>query len=138
MALSKETALGKISISNTIFAGLILDSFHQEACEGKVWASTKKGKQIDIYNKGAMNEFSSTIEIDADEDGENIEIEFSIIVKFGTSIKKITDYLSDDIAAKMLQQYGKKPIQVKIRIAGVKSRQIARRNLEVIKSYEVE
>lgn len=138
MTLSRDTDLGKITISNGIFAHLILESFHQDNCEGKIWAATKKGRLIALDNKGSFNEFTNSIEIESTDDGKNIEMEFSIIIKFGTSIKKITDHIGDYIANKFYQQYGKKPIQIKIKIAGVKSRQIAKRNLEVIKRYETE
>lgn len=138
MTLSKETSLGKISISNTIFAGMIVESFHQPKCRDKVFPATKKGRLINMDNKGSLNEFASTIEIDSDTDGKNIEMEFSIIVKFGTSIQLITDSISDYIADKFYNNYGKKPIQIKIRISGVKSRQIAKRNLEVVKRYETQ
>ena len=64
-----------------------------------------------------------------------MDLAFSVIVKFGTSIRSLTDALGDDIANQLEKKLGQKPRQIVIRITGVKSRQIARRNLEVIKRY---
>ena len=138
MTLSRETELGTITISNLLFAQIIADSFKIESCLGKVWPSTKKGRQIGSDTKYNISEFANNIEVERSLYGESVDIEFNIIVKFGTSIRNITDDISDYIADVIYQKQGKKPNQIRIRIAGVKSRQMARRNLEVVKRYESE
>ncbi len=138
MTLSRENELGTISVSNIFFAQIIADSFNQESCANKVWPATKKGRQIGSDAKFSISDFAGAIEIEPSLNGDNVDIEFSIIVKFGTSIRSLTDVLSDYIADTILQKQNKRPNQIKIRITGVKSRQIARRNLEVIKRYEPE
>ena len=138
MTLSRETELGTITISNLLFAQVIADSFQADGCQGKVWPSTKKGRQIGSDGKFNISEFANNIEVEQEFEGDRVDIEFSIIVKFGTSIRNITDDISDYVAETIYQKQGKKPNQIKIRIAGVKSRQVARRNLEVVKRYETE
>ena len=100
--------------------------------------ATKKGRQIGSDAKFSISDFAGAIEIEPSLNGDNVDIEFSVIMKFGTSIRSLTDALSDYIADTILQKQNKRPNQIKIRITGVKSRQIARRNLEVIKRYEPE
>ena len=135
MTLSRETELGTISVSNILFAQIIADSFQQASCRNKVWPSTKKGRQIGSDAKFSISDFAGNIEVEPSFDGDSVDIEFSVIVKFGTSIRKLTDAVADYIADTIYQKQKKKPNQIKIRIAGVKSRQVARRNLEVIKRY---
>lgn len=135
MTLSKETKLGTISVSNILFAQIIGESFTGEYCLDRVWPSTKRGRQIGNDAKFSLSEFANHIDVQSSEDEKNIDLEFSIIVKFGTSIRKISEHLADDIAKAIEKKSGKKPHQIKIRIAGVKSKQIAKRNLEVIKQY---
>ena len=103
-----------------------------------MWPSTKKGRQIGSDAKFSISDFAGNIEVEPSFDGDSVDIEFSVIVKFGTSIRKLTDAVADYIADTIYQKQKKKPNQIKIRIAGVKSRQVARRNLEVIKRYGTE
>lgn len=136
MSLYKTTNLGKIKISDNVFASIMRDGMQSEGCRGRVWPATKRGKQIGNDVKINLNDFVSSIEVELDEFG-RVSIDFSVIVRFGTSISKITDILSDYIAEKVKVITGEPPGQIKIRVSGVKSKQIARRNTEVIKTYEV-
>ena len=138
MTLSKETELGTISVSNVLFAQIIADSFQRADCRDRVWPATKRGRQIGSDAKFSVSDFAGAIEVEPSFDGGSVDIEFSVIVKFGTSIRKLTDVISDYIADTIYEKQGKKPNQIKIRIVGVKSRQMARRNLEVIKRYGIE
>lgn len=135
MTIARETDLGKISISNAIFAQIIMDAMEQESCRGKVWPSTKRGRQLGGEQMPDAADYGSHIEAERSLDGESIDLEFSIIIRFGTSIRRVTDALGGFIAQAIYEKQGRYPHQVKIRIAGVRSRQIARRNLEVIKNY---
>lgn len=138
MTLSKKTELGTISVSHLFFAQIIADSLQQESCAGKVWPATKRGRQIGNGQKINAGDLAGHIEVNAGEDGEGIDLEFSVITRFGASIQKLTDSLADDIADSLREKQGTPPRQIKIRITGVKSRQTARRELEVIKNYAVE
>lgn len=136
MTLSKETKLGTISVSDVLFAQIIGECFTREYCKDRVWPATKRGRQIGSDAKFNVAEFANHIEVCHSTDEIHLNLEFSVIVKFGTSIRKICDRMADTIADEIKQKTGKKPFQIKIRIAGVKSKQIAKRNLEVIKEYD--
>lgn len=138
MALTRETDLGTISVSNLFFAQIIAASFKEEACKGKVWPATKKGRQIGSPAKFNLSEFANAIEVESDETQGRMKIECSIIVKFGTSIRTICDAIADYTAEMVEKKHGSKPYQITIHVAGVKSKQIAKRNLEVVKTYELE
>lgn len=136
MTLEKNTKLGKITLSKLYFAQIIAGSLQQPSCADKVWASTKRGRLIGAGAKLNLSDLASHIEIEQSEAG--YALEFSVITKFGASIRQISDLLADDIAERLQTEQGEKPAQIKIRIAGVKSKQIARREVEVVKSYAVE
>lgn len=135
MTIARETDLGRISISNAIFAA----DHHGRHGTGKLprkglavhQAGTPAGRRADAD----AADYGSHIEAERSLDGESIDLEFSIIIRFGTSIRRVTDALGGFIAQAIYEKQGRYPHQVKIRIAGVRSRQIARRNLEVIKNY---
>lgn len=137
MALTRETNLGTISVSNLFFAQMIADSFKLDACKGKVWPATKKGRQIGSPAKFNLSEFANTIEVEESEYPGHVNIECNVIVKFGVSIGRVCETIADHTADLIEKRQGKKPYQIKIRVAGVKSKQIARRNLEVVKTYEI-
>lgn len=135
MSISKTTDLGKITVSNAVFARSILESLDTEYCRGKVWPATPRGRQIGSGRKINPNEFAREIKAEPSPEGEGPDIEFSVIVRFGAGIGKLTDAICDHLASDIEEKTGRKPRQIKIRIAGVKSKQIVRRDVEVIKRY---
>ena len=136
MSLYKKTDLGIIKISNVLFAQIIINSFKQKECVGKVWPATSKGKLIGSEQKFNVSDVASHILVKHSSDGMDLEIEFSIIIQFGNSISTITTVIADYIADSICNKLGKKPNRIKIHITGIKSKQIARRDLEVVKQYE--
>lgn len=138
MALTRETDLGTISVSNLFFAQMIAGSFKQESCKGKVWPATKKGRQIGSPAKFNLSEFASAIEVEPSEHPGRMNIECSVIVKFGTSISAICEAIADYTAETIEKKQAGKPYRITIHVVGVKSKQIAKRNLEVVKTYELE
>lgn len=138
MTLSRETELGTITVSNLLFAQIVADSFKLEGCRGKIWPATKKGKQIGSDMKFNLSEFANTIEVEEVPDDNRFDLEFHVIVKFGTSIRTVCEAVADEVAASIERKHGKKPRQIKIRVTGVKSKQVAKRNVEVVKRYGTE
>ena len=132
MLLEKTNELGKIRISNNIFAEIILDSFALNI--GKVWPATKKGKQIGKEDKSNTYDFGSTIE--ASEEYGELCLKFYIIIKFGVSIKDLTNKIFDYVFARIKEAYGKEPGKVIIVISGIKSKKIAAREIEVTRKNE--
>lgn len=134
MLLEKNNELGKISISNNVFAQIIKDSL--ELCRGRVWPATKKGKQIGNEWKFNLSDFASTVEVKGKDQDNNFELRFYVITKFGSSIKSITDVIMDSIFEKIKSTTGEYPNEVTIVVVGVKSRLIAKREIEVVRKNE--
>ena len=138
MALTRENDLGTISVSNLFFAQMIAGSFKTDVCKGKVWPSTKKGRQIGSPAKFNLSEFANAITVEPSGHPGRVNIECSVIVKFGTSISAICEAIADYTAETIEKKQIGKLYKITIHVAGVKSKQIAKRNLEVTKTYELE
>ena len=138
MALTRETDLGTISVANLFFAQIIAGSFKLDACKGKVWPATRKGRQIGSPAKFNLSEFANAIEVEESEHPGRMNIDCSIIVKFGASISAVCETIADYTAEMVEKKHGGRPYKITIHVAGVKSKQIAKRTLEVTKTYELE
>lgn len=136
MSLYKDTELGRIRISSVLFTQLIINSLRQQDCVGKVWPATKKGKLIGNEIKYNVSEIAQHVSVVQNEEGNIEEIAFCLIVKFGTSIKKVTAAIADQLAEYIFEEFGQRPDRIVIKISGIKSKQIAKRDLEVMRVYE--
>lgn len=140
MSLSKETELGTISISKIMAAQVLVDAIKQSGCALKVWPATKKGRQIGTDTKYNISDISSHIAAEMDENNNGVlVINFCIILKYGCSIKEMTKKLSDFIANEFKKLCSDDAIEkyiVRVTVTGVKSKQIAKRNIEVTNEYE--
>lgn len=134
MALSTRTDLGEIRISDHVVAGIITDIMEEPDFYGKVWPATERGREFGRGPRIADSDFEIDIQTSAD-DLKSITIEFSVIVKFGISIKTTTHSLADHITDNMLYILGTRPSVIIINIAGAKSKHIARRNTRTIYKY---
>lgn len=137
MTLARNTELGSITISNTIFAQIIFDGMTLPQCNNMIWPATKRGRQIAIGSRFNDTDFAMNIDSDYDDNG-NMVIEFNVIVRFGISIKRITKHLADYVADEIEYDSGKKPSVIIINIAGVRSRHKAKRNTKVVYRYDAE
>ena len=136
MSLHRNTDLGTIKISDVLFAQIIVNSLKQRECLGKAWPATSKGKQIGNDQKFNVTDVASHIVVKHDRESTDVELEFKIIVQFGNSISAITEAVFQYVADSIEQVLGKKPVRIIINVTGIRSKQIARRNIEVIKQYE--
>ena len=117
MALTRETDLGKIVISNEVFKAAIEDACLSPNCAGKIWLSSKPG-----------------IEAEYDENG-RVTLEFSAVIKFGASIKVVSRELADIIAEHIKKRSGDYPSLIKVNIVGIKSKNTVKRSVEVLCEY---
>lgn len=137
MAITRETELGTIQIVNAIFAQIIFDGMMQEDCLDQIWPSTPRGRQVGIIELFTDTEFSMYIDVKRGEDG-RIVLEFSVIVRFGVSIRAVTRALADYVAEQIRALDGAYPSVITINIAGVRSRHKVRRNTKVVYRYEAD
>ena len=140
MAITTRTDLGEVRISKKIIADMISSILSDPELSGRIWPATEHGHAIGKRTKIAEivdlrdSDFASNIEADTDQAGD-VTVEFSVIVRFGESIRALTRTIADRIAETMQYTLGIKPAVIIINIAGVKSKQIARRNTRTIYKY---
>lgn len=134
MSYNKETELGDVKISDQIIAQIVSDAMNTDGISNKVWPATVHGRQIGLLPKIVDAEFASNMNVDND-GNDGLVLEFSVIVKFGESLKHITRLLADTISDNIKYLLGISPSMITINIAGVKSKQIAKRNTKAVYKY---
>ena len=132
MMLEKNNELGTIRIHNNIFGGLVYDALRET--EGRALAASDKGKLL-----GSMGGWPSDGEI-ADnillrQEDKKIYLECYIIMRFGSSIKLVTKRVMDSLEVRLRQMFPDYAGQIKIKVVGVKSKQIAERDVEVSRQW---
>lgn len=123
--LEVETEYGKIEISDSVIAEVVTDAADQ--FEGRMYLSKSGGKVIQ-HGSGAEGSAVS-VEFDGDE----IDIEVYVILKFGLSIKRITGRFIDEIESGVALLVGKPPRNISIIVKGILSRRLAKRDIVIRK-----
>lgn len=134
MTYTRSTNLGEIKISDLVIARIILDAMSAPDMKGIIWPATVHGRQLGRRTRSLDSEFASNIECSYSEE-EGSVLEFSVIVKFGISIRKTTRELSDRIHDDIEYVSGISTDLITINIAGVKSRNTAKRNIKAVYRY---
>lgn len=129
-----EGELGTISVSKAAIGKIItevVDSF-----QGKVIISNHKGKVPGLVSKiGGMDE-SSTMDINLTEQG--LDVKVFVVLRFGTSITQVTNYLVNEIHNKIKDMTGMEPNSVVVVVTGMISKHIAPRHIEVTRGSAAE
>ncbi len=135
MALSKNTDLGQITISDQIFAGMLIEAIRCPECEGRVWPSTKRGRIIPESGRSYESEVAGSIEVSRDDADDTLYLNVYVVIKFGAGIKKVVEAMCSYMAGIITERQGERKVSVMVHVTGVKSKQVARRELLVIKEY---
>ncbi|HKK95779.1 MAG TPA: hypothetical protein VJ916_05670 [Anaerovoracaceae bacterium] len=133
MATIKNTEVGIISINNYAIEKLVIKNLLKK--RNLIILTNKKGKPI--VTKGIRlkpSDYVSAVEITEYEDKLFIKIYF--IIEFGISINKETNKIFDMIERDFENIGLDKPTQITAKITGVKSKQTAKRELEVVRRNE--
>ena len=139
MAISTRTDLGEVKITDKVIADTIIEIFYSPDIYDKIWPASERGREFGRAPRilDSDSDFASTIQTTTDESGK-MTLEFSVIVRFGVSIKTLTRDISDEIADRLQYVLGIRISTIIINIAGVKSKHIAKRNTRTIYRYDKE
>lgn len=130
----KENSIGQIKINKTLFARTIYNAIC--LTNDEIYMANENAKIIGTKNKkGSTNNLASKIVVLENED--TIDITFYVVFKFGTSIKSNAEIILNDIIDKLSNGFKGKNISLTMLVVGVKSKEIAKRDLVFKKSYEV-
>lgn len=128
-----KTEYGNITVTRHAI-GLLVSKKVKEF-NGKVLLSNHKGKIMGIVSKlGRVDEIDN-MDITFDENGAP-DIKIFVIIRFGTSIAKTTNTLIENIHSSVTTVLGQEPAGISVVVAGMISKNIAKRNIEVSKRYD--
>lgn len=125
--ITVETEFGTITITKSVIGKIITDVIDE--FEGKVIISNHKGKVPGLVSKiGGMDEISN-MEINLTEQG--LDIRIFVVLRFGTSITRVTNQLVDEIHRRVREMTAMEPNSVAVVVTGMISKHIAPRYIEV-------
>ena len=133
MALVRENKYGKIKVSNKVMAQLIRASMEEAQFRNCIWPGGPKNKAQDALF--FIDDFHNEVFVTDDEQG-RISIRFPVTVKFGYSISQVTWELSENICRRVDRMLNQPVKKVTIEVRGIKSKNLSKREVEVIKEYE--
>jgi len=133
MSLERKSEYGNIKINDNIFARIILDAVART--EGRFICATEKGKiPGGLDNRVSVGELLPHIKIIETE--EEYQLNFFIVMTFGSSIREnckiVLDYIEKEMHAMLPDKGGR----ILLKIVGVKSKRVAARSIEVVRKYE--
>lgn len=132
MSLSRETKLGKITINDNVIAKAILKATAGVA--NKLFLSTEKGKLLGSPLRVGSSELAGNIVIR--EVNGRYDITFYAVINFGSSIKNVTETVMNALQEEMQTMFPNQSGILTVKIVGVKSKNIAERDIEVKREYE--
>jgi len=120
-----DTEYGSIGINKSIITQMVTDAV--DAYSGKAWLGNAKA----VFNIFSNDE-SSNIDIVWDDEG--IHINIFLIIKFGTSISRVTNGIIDYIEKNIKVTFGDIPHKIRILVTGIESKQqVIKRDIEVVR-----
>ncbi len=125
MFRNTDTEYGSIGINKSIITQMVTDAV--DAYSGKVRLGNAKA----VFNIFSNDE-SSNIDIVWDDEG--IYINIFLIIKFGTSISRVTNGIIDYIEKNIKVTFGDIPHKIRILVTGIESKQqVIKRDIEVVR-----
>lgn len=123
-----ETPDGTISIDKEVIGRIIAEAVGE--FNGRVLISTHKGKPVSGFAAkiGMMDDVGS-MEINLGADG--LDIRFFILIRFGTSINRVTEQLIETIKKNTEEITGLEVNNIAVVVTGMISKQTVKRNIVV-------
>ena len=120
-----DTEYGSIGINKNIITQMVTDAV--DVYSGKARLGNAKA----VFNIFSNDESSN---IDIVWDDEEIYINIFLIIKFGTSISRVTNGIIDNIEKNIKVTFGDVPSKIRILVTGIESKQqVIKRDIEVVR-----
>ncbi len=130
--IKKTTALGDITLNESVIAKAIIKSALEAG--DRIFPATEKGKIIGTYKKIGSGDLSGHFEFE--EKDNKYKIKFYTVISFGSSIKAVTETVLDALEDRIKTMFPEYGGELVLKIVGVKSKNIAERDIEVKREYE--
>ena len=132
MSLNRRTRLGTVTVNDNVIAKIILRAV--EKSDGKLLLSSERGRILGVASRVGVGDILGNFQIQEKEN--KYFLKFSGIIRFGSSIKNVTENVLDLVQEEMQQFFPTQVGEIILHIVGVKSKQIAERDIEVKREYE--
>ena len=131
MTLTKTTALGDITVNDSVIAKAIIRSV--QTARNKVFLSNQQGRLLGSHSRVSSGDMLDNYIIE--EKDEKYRITFHVVLSFGTSIKNVTQTVLDALEKEMSAMFPEYGGELIMKIVGIKSKNIAPRDIEVKREY---
>ena len=128
MLYSEINGQGTISIHTSVICQLIEEMVETEF-SGRVWISDKQGQDSSFIMKIGAQDVTDDIEMYL-ENGQ-LFVKLYVVLRFGLSIKQVTNALIGRLKETIAENTAIPVREITVVVAGVMSRQLARRNIEI-------
>lgn len=131
MDISVSNETGKLKIDDSIFGDMAkraIYTVNQEA-----WLATERGRILDDIGL-FPSDYSQSFDIEYEEG--KVKFTLFIVCAFGKSIKGISTRLLNQLEGELKKTFGEDLLELKVKVIGIKSKEIARRDIEFSRSYE--
>lgn len=132
MPLMRTTSLGRITVNDSVIAREIIRSV--SASSGKLFLSDRSGRLLTSHDRVSTGDLTGNFDIEESDD--KYIITFYGIMSFGASIKDVTSAVLDALEKELRTMFPEHGGVLIIRITGVKSKNIAPRDIEIRREYE--
>lgn len=129
------TDFGEIIFGNGTIKKIVKDAVSM--FNGKVFLSNPKGKIQAAASKKSSAEGGSggSGYVEVSFEASDIHIRIYVIIRFGTSISRVTNRLIEKVYEDVSRVMGVAPASISVVVAGTMSKNTKRRNIEVVKHY---
>ena len=132
MTLNERTSLGLITVNDNVIAKIILRA--AEKAEGRLLLSSEKGRVLGVASRVGVGDVLGNFSIRAEDD--RYVLRFSGVILFGSSIRWVSETVLDAVAEELRSFFFFFFGRIILHIVGIKSKQIAVRDIEVMREYE--
>ena len=132
MSLNRRTRLGTVTVNDNVRAKIILRAV--EKSDGNLLLASERGRILGVASRVGVGDILGNFQIQEKEN--KYFRKFSGIIRFGSSIKNVTENVLDLVQEEMQQFFPTQGGEIILHIVGVKSKQIAERDNEVKREYE--
>lgn len=132
MVLTVKTNLGNIIVNSNIIAKVLIRAVAKT--DNKLFLSNSKGKILGAATKLSAGDMTGNF-VMSETDGK-YHLDFYAVIRFGASISGVSKIVLDYVEEKLREMFPDKGAKITLHIVGIKSKQIAARNIEVKREYE--
>lgn len=129
MAMVTKNEYGMVAINGNVLCKLVIDEIL--AMEDRILPCNRKGKVLKKSLFTGYHEMLAAVELK--EEAEGISVRIYLVVRFGERISDVTNKLFDAVERDFRELCLDPPVEIAASIKGVLSRQLAPRDVEVVR-----